>query len=43
MSNKERLMLEHAITDKVARALINGVAIGILIACAAISLGCGWL
>ena len=43
MSTKERLKLEHEATDKLARAMINGVAIGILIACAAISLGCGWL
>jgi hypothetical protein len=43
MSIKERLKLEHAITDSRARAMIDGIAIGILIACAAISLGCGWL
>ena len=42
MSTKERLQLEHEATDAVARALINGVAIGMLLACAAISLGCGW-
>lgn len=43
MGVKEKCCFLHALTDRIAVAVIDGIAIGVLLACAIISIGCGWI